>query len=218
MADRPHTEASIETRQAQGQLTDRQADRLRGWARDGYAVVDLGGAADRIAPAALDLERAFAGAFPDLLFTCPALGAAPVRWVPELTPHPAAALAIHAVAPAVQALIAVPPISRFLTQILGRPERLFGSEACLRPIAHRPRSGRGLVTLWIALDREPAALGTPLVWPGSHHGGSDCEPIALTPPSGSVVFWHPDLLRAATPVPVLTVRRALTVVFGRSPG
>jgi len=174
--DRADAMDAIQNRFDLGRITDRQADRLRSWVRDGYVTIDIGTAGDRIKPAALALEQAFAGTFPDARFRCPDLGADPVAWDPILTPHAAAVLDIHALSSAVRRLMLAPLASGFLTELFDSPLTIERSEGMLRPVPQPPRqdsawighaSSRLFAGLWIALDEE-AEAGALFVYPGSH--------------------------------------------------
>ena len=174
--DRADALDAIRNRFDLGRITDRMADRLRAWVRDGYVVVELGTADDRAAPAALALEQAFAGTFPNARFRCPALGGDPLDWVPELPPNPAAVLDIHMLSQAIRRLILAPPVSKFVTALFDSPLLLGRSEGSLRPIPSPPRqdsatvghtSPRLFAGLWVGLD-DPATGSSLFVYPGSH--------------------------------------------------
>ena len=178
-----------------GRITDRQAERLRCWVRDGYAIVDLGTATDRLVPAALALEQVFAGVTDGALFACPALGAGPRAWVPELTPHPSAVLDIHYLSRAVRALILAHPVARFLTELFDGPVLIAASTGVLRPLVQdAPCQGVGL---WFGLD-DPLMGGTL---------GKEQRPVA--PPHGSVVVWRSDLVFEPAGVSGLAVNRGI---------
>ena len=166
----------IQNRFDLSRITDRQAERLRSWARDGYAVLDLATASDRLAPARLALEQIFAGTVPGAMFQCPALGVDPMEWVPELTPNAAAALDVHFLSKAVRSLILSIPVARFLTELFDSPLSIVASEGVLRPILRLPRQDSALLghsaqrrcaTLWFGLD-DPSAEDVLHVYPGSH--------------------------------------------------
>jgi hypothetical protein len=174
--DRADAPDLIQNRFDLGRITDRQAERLRSWVRDGYVVFDLGTAGDRFGPALLALEQIFAGIVPGALFRCPALGPDPMEWVPELTPSPTAALDVHFLSKALRTLILSVPVARFLTELFDSPLSIVASEGVLRPILRLPRQDsasfghtaqRQCATLWFGLDDPPN--GDALhVYPGSH--------------------------------------------------
>ncbi len=166
----------IQNRFDLGRITVRQADRLRSWVRNGFVVLDLTTASDCLMPAALALEQIFAGAVPDTVFRCPAMGADPMGWVPELTPHPAAALDVHHLSKAVRSLILAPPVAGFLMQLFDSPLHVTASEGVLRPILRLPRQDSALmghsaqrlfVGIWFGLDDPPSGEALH-VYPGSH--------------------------------------------------
>lgn len=174
--DRADALDQIKNRFDLGRITDKQAERLRSWVRDGYVVFSLGTATDRVDPAALAVEQVFAGAVPGALFRCPALAADPVEWAPELTPNPAVALDIHYLSKAVRSLILAPMVVRFLTELFDSPLRIATSEGVLRPIARPPHQDSALIGhsaqrlfagLWFGLDDPPSGEAL-FVYPGSH--------------------------------------------------
>jgi hypothetical protein len=174
--DRPDALDMIQNRFDLGRITDKQAERLRTWIRDGYVTIDLGTGTDRLAPAALALDQTFAGIIPAARFRCPALGDGLLPWTPELTPLPAAALDIHHLSGAIRSLILAPIVTRFLTELFDSPLRVTGTEGLLRPIARAPHqdssraghtSQRGFAGVWFGLD-DPVAVEAMYVYPGSH--------------------------------------------------
>ena len=64
--------------------------------------------------AALDLDRAYAGGFPDLKFQCHRVTRDHIHWQPEINPHPAKALDIHHFSPAIRDLMFADAIAEFL--------------------------------------------------------------------------------------------------------
>ncbi len=175
--DRPDALDIIQNRFDLGRITDKQAERLRTWVREGYVTIDLGTATDCLAPAALGLDQIFAGIIPAARFLCPTLGDRPLPWVPELTPLPAAALDIHHLSGAIRSLILAPIVTRFLTELFDSPLRITATQGMLRPIARAPHqesslaghtSQRGFAGVWFGLD-DPAAIEAMYVYPGSHH-------------------------------------------------
>lgn len=256
--DRPDAQDRIRDRFDLGRITDKQAERLRTWVRDGYVVIDLDTATDRCAPAALALEQIFAGIVPGALFRCPTLGDGIRSWEPELTPLPAAALDIHHLSGAIRSMILAPIVTRFLTELFDSPLRVTGTEGMLRPIAHAPSqdssllghtSQRGFAGMWFGLD-DPVAGEAMHVYPGSHRLpdflyrdrfksagearrmgeeaiGAEAtrhaehlmtairrqglSRVSVAPKLGSVVVWHPDLIRESVSPTGLRVCRGLRV-------
>lgn len=178
--DRADAMDQIRNRLDLGRINDRQADRLKSWVRDGYVVLDLGTASDRLAPAALALEQIFAGARDSALFDCPALGPEHLAWQPELTPNPAHALDVHHLSKAIRSLLRARPVSAFLTELFDSPVLITATEGMLRPIARLPgqdssRFGhsaqRQFVGLWFGLDElsDGEGAGEAMqAYPGSH--------------------------------------------------
>ena len=172
----------IDALEASGALTDRQAAMLRGWWVDGALVLDRPAPQDRVDPAALDIERMFAGACPDVGFHCPAFGSEPVTWQPAMAPQPAAALDPHFVSAPVRDLICRDPVREFARLLLGGNTLLARSRGFIRSPASGPRRASMLfdctvskrfVTAWVGLEDGV----TLTIWKGSHRFG----PIRLPP-------------------------------------
>lgn len=169
-ADAP---ARIDTLEADGRITDRQAAMLRRWRQDGYLLLDRPASRDRWEPAALDLERLFGGALPELPVHCPALAPAPSPWSAEIAPNPADALDVHHLSAPVRALILGDPLAEFLKLLFEERALLAATRGFLRPPIVPPRRasarfgcsipGRFIAT-WLALED---ALDL-TVWPNSH--------------------------------------------------
>lgn len=212
--DDPET---IDRREGDGRLTDRQAALLRNWQRDGFLRLDRPAPRDRLEPAALDLERLFAGVRPALQFNCPALVAGPMPWQAAIAPHPAVALDPHAVSAPIRSLILDDPFAEFLHLLLEDRVLLAASRGFLRePVAEPQRSaarfgGSGpnrCVTLRIALQ-DGAGLA---VWPASHRRPARTPadpPLPLSLSRGEAVLLHPDLLHAPIALPALATARGI---------
>ncbi len=174
--DRADVADLVQNRLDLGRISDRQAERLLGWARDGYAVLELGSVADRLAPARLALEQIFAGIVPGTMFHCPALAPDPIGWTADLAPHPTAALDVHYLSKPIRSAILAIPVARFLTELFDSPVAIAGTEGVLRPILRPPQQDSAVLphtmqrhgaTLWFGLDDPPDGAGLH-VYPGSH--------------------------------------------------
>jgi hypothetical protein len=218
--DLPHALDIVHGRHALGRLSDRQADLLTRWIRDGFVVLPQ---LDSIAvgAAALDLERGFTGACPDLRFSCGAVALGPVAWMPEINPYPAAALDFHYLSRPVRALMFAEQITEFLGLVFDSPALLAHSRSVLRDAAPRPHRDAGayslphqFVTAWIALEESGEALE---YFPGSHRlpvsADELAEPVRLLGDRGQANIRHPKLLhRAGTLAPGQT-RRGLVAQY-----
>lgn len=208
---------AIDRRERDGRLTDRQAAMVRCWQRDGFLRLDRPAPRDRLEPAALDLERLFAGVRPALPFDCPALAAAPMSWQAEIAPHPAAALDPHAVSAPIRSLILDDPLAEFLPLLLEDRILLAASRGFLREpvgVPHRASARFGcsvpnrFVSVRIALQ-DGAGLA---VWPASHRLPDRTPadpPLPLSLSRGDAVLLHPDLLHAAIALPPLATARGI---------
>lgn len=157
-----------------GRINRTEAALLRIFAREGIAALDRPFDREQADAADLAVEQAFTGLFPDLLFACPALDTGPMRWRPELTPHPAAALDPHMVSGAIRDVLLDKAVTDFLTLLFDARPRLFASQAYLRQAA---AAERDVATVAVSLPLQFAAVtfaledtdrGATLVWPGSH--------------------------------------------------
>ncbi len=178
--DAPDALDRIDGQEDSGRITDRQAAMLRTWRHDGVLLLDRTAGRDRVEPAALDLERGFAGACPDLLFECPALFRDPQPWEPEIALNPAAALDIHYVSAAIRSLLLGDPLTEALRLLFDNRSLLAASRGFIRPPPTPPRRASALfgctipnrfVSVWIALED-----GVELtVWKMSHR----LPPVAI---------------------------------------
>jgi hypothetical protein len=225
--DGPDAPTLIRERRALGTLSHRKSVLLRNWVADGYVVIDTL-ERDILAAAALDLERAFAGAWPGLLFDCPALAAQPVPWHAVLPPHAAHVLDPHYLSKPIRDLLLSEPITGFLGALFDAPVLLACSRACLRDAGiedHREsdtaRFTRAdlLATVWIGLEgaMENAATaeraGGIHVHAGSHHPKQAGAPRAFPSDTGAAIVIHRDLLHGAPPVDEGGTRRGVTAWF-----
>jgi hypothetical protein len=193
--DAPGAAAVIDAAEATGRLTDRQAAMLRSWRQDGFLVLDRLAPRDRLDPAALDLERCSAGAFPNLRFDCPALSGDPIPWQAAIAPNPASVLDLHEASAAVRNLMLGDPLAEFLKLLLQARTRLIASRGFLRPPVGdcRPDTA-GCLLIWIALEYD----GGPLL---------PTRRLALN--RGQVAILHPSLPCRGIGVPPLQTRRGL---------
>ena len=231
--DLPHAADLIDGRVDLGRLTERQALLLRRWVRDGVVLLDQPLDAQVVAAGALDLERGFAGACPDLLFSCGAVALGPATWQPEINAYPAAALDLHYLSHAVRALLFAAPVAELLGLIFDTPALLALSRGMLRDAEQAPHPDAGdaaytlprqFVTAWFMLeDTDAAAMQC---FPGRHRlpvaPGAAAEQLLAeygVPPQpiagrrGQVVLRHPGLLHSAAAVPDGRTRRGILAQY-----
>lgn len=231
--DLPHAVDLIDGRLRLGRLTEHQAGLLRQWVRDGYVTLDHPFDPRVLNAAALDIERGFAGACPDLLFSCGAVALEPVLWQPEINPYPAAALDFHYLSGAMRALLFAEPIAALLGLLFDAPALLAHSRCMLRDAAQPPqRDGDGVgytlprqfVSALVTLeDADPASLSC---FPGSHRVPASAgqnlnrqmadlpiEPEPIAGKRGRVVLRHPLLVHAAAPVPAGATHRTVLAQY-----
>jgi hypothetical protein len=172
--DRANALDLIQGRLDLGWIRRKDAAMLRTFALDG--IVELNEALDRdqVRDAALIVDQAFTGMFPNLLFGAEAHGIAPQIWRPELTEQPVAALDPHMVSRKVRDMLLDKAVTNFLSLLFGAQPRLTASQAFLRQAAAPDRDGAWnacslplqFVAVTFALEETEA--GATLAWPGSH--------------------------------------------------
>ncbi len=155
-------------------ITHADAAMLRTFALDG--IVDLVRPFDRdkVDEAALIVDQAFTGIFPDLLFTPAARAAEPEPWRPELTEQNVAALDPHMMSGKIRDLLLDKAVTAFLSLLFDSRPRLTASRAFLREAAPPERDVSWLahtlplqfVAVTFALESSDA--GQAFAWPGSH--------------------------------------------------
>ncbi len=231
--DLPHAPDLIAGRLALGRLSERQAALLQGWVRDGFIALKDPFDPRALAAAALDLERCFAGACPDLLFSCGAVALGPVHWQPEINPYPAAALDIHYVSHAVRSLLFAAPVAEVLGLLFDTPALLAHSRGVLRGGAQTAQRDGATARFSLpgrfvsaSVMLEDRGAGAVRCYPGSHRvprpgGGPLADRMAdhglvaqeLDVRRGQVVIRHPALLHEADPVPDAQTRREIVAQF-----
>jgi len=160
-----------------GQITERQAEQLRFWIQNGYVILEKAVPVCVIDQAARDLDRAYAGGFPELKFECNAVAPEHIHWQPELSDHPAKALDIHHFSPAIRSLMFADAIAEFLGLIF--ESRAFASQTLgfLRGSAQEGHQDsaylaytipRQFAATWVALEDVTIGAGELFYYPGSH--------------------------------------------------
>jgi len=155
-----------------GWIRRRDAAMLRIFALEGIVTLDRPNDQERIDGAALIVDQAFTGRFPDLRFA--RAGSAPEPWRPELTEQPVAILDPHMISRAVRDLLLDQTVTDFLSLLFGARPRLTASRGFLRDVAaperdvawHAYTLPLNFVAVTFALEDTPA--GPALAWPGSH--------------------------------------------------
>ena len=160
-----------------GELTAAQAEQLRFWMRNGYIILERAVPDAVVDAAARDLERAYAGGFPDLKFECHTVSPQHLTWQPEINPNPAKALDIHHFSPAIRELMFAGAIEDFLALIF--QSKAFASQSLgfLRGSAQEGHQDSAYVAYtiprqfaasWAALEDVTLGAGELFYYPGSH--------------------------------------------------
>lgn len=157
-----------------GWIGRRDAATLRTFALEGLVELDRLYDQEQVRNAALVVDQAFTGKFPDLLFAGPGVVVEPEPWRPELTEQPVAALDPHMVSREIRDMLLDKAVTDFLALLFGARPRLTASRAFLRQAAAPERDvARHVYTLPLQFVAVTFALedsddGPALAWPGSH--------------------------------------------------
>jgi Phytanoyl-CoA dioxygenase (PhyH) len=175
--DLPNGEDLIEGKLETGRITERQAELLRFWRANGYVIL-RGAASDELtARAAADLDRAYAGGFPDMLFECHPVSPERIKWHPATLEQPAKALDIHHFSSATRELVFCPAVTEFLDLIFESHALASQTLGFLRGSAQEGHQdsayvpytiGRAFAASWIALEDVTLGAGELFYYPGSH--------------------------------------------------
>ncbi len=175
--DQPNALDLISGKLDTGQITERQAEKLTFWVNNGYVILENAidpALADR---AALDLERAYAGEFPELKFECHAVAPDHIPWRPDINRHPAKALDIHHFSPAIRELMFADAITEFLGLIFEAKSFASQTLGFLRGSAQEGHQDsayvaytipRQFAATWAALEHVTVGAGELFYYPGSH--------------------------------------------------
>ena len=175
--DRPDALDAVEGRLEIGQISEVQAEQLRFWIANGYIILP-GAIPARLADRALkDLDRAYAGEFPDLLFECGAKAPGHMAWDESLNALPAKALDLHFFSKAIRELMFAPAITAFLGLVF--ESKAFASQSLtfLRGSAQDPHQDSAYVAYtvprrfaasWVALEDVTIGAGELFYYEGSH--------------------------------------------------
>lgn len=175
--DAPDALDTIAGRLSIGRLSEPDAALLADWTQQGFVILPDAVPATTLETARADLDRAFQGGYPPLLFQCPSRGTPDIPWCPEFEREPATALDPHWYSDAIRDAMFTPAITNCLELLFDRKPLVAQSLGFLRgtdqPVrqdsAHAGFSQqRRFVTAWIALDDVTEGNGAPFCYPGSH--------------------------------------------------
>ncbi|MGC9268572.1 phytanoyl-CoA dioxygenase family protein [Acidiphilium sp.] len=176
--DAPDAADTIAGRHAIGALSDADAALLTHWVDHGYVLLP-GAIADHVLDAArADLDRAYQGGFPALLFQCLSASPNDISWRPDVNTKPAKALDLHWHSEATRDLIFAPAIIGFLHLLFERPPLASQSLGFLRGSgqpAHQDTAyvvyshARRFAASWIALEDVTDGAGELIYYPGSQN-------------------------------------------------
>jgi hypothetical protein len=164
----------IQGRLELGRVKRRDVSMLRTFALDGAAEVERPLDMRQVKAAGLMVDRAFTGAFEDLLFSAYASGAEREPWRPELTSRSMAALDPHMFSPAIRDLVLDKQVTDVLSAIFEARPRLTATRAFLRQEAVPDRDvswfAHTLPLQFIAVtfSLEDTEANGITIWRGSH--------------------------------------------------
>jgi hypothetical protein len=175
--DQANAHDIIEGRLEIGEISEQQANLLRSWVKNGYVILENAIASEVLDRACADLDKAYAGGFPDLLFECHDVARNHIRWQPVINPFPAKALDIHHFSPAIRDLVFAPSIAEFLGLLF--QSKAFASQTLgfLRGSAQPGHQDsayvpytipRQFAATWIALEDVTLGAGELFYYEGSH--------------------------------------------------
>jgi hypothetical protein len=157
-----------------GWIGRRDAAMLRIFALEGMVELDRLYDRDQVRNAALIVDQAFTGKFPDLLFAGASAAEAPEPWRPELTELPIAALDPHMVSRDIRDMLLDKAVTDFLALLFGARPKLTASRAHLREAAVPERDVAWhvytlpLQFVAVTFALEDSDDGPAVAWPGSH--------------------------------------------------
>jgi hypothetical protein len=169
----------IQGRSDLGWIRGRDAAMLRIFALEGIVTLDRPNDQERIDGAALALDQAFTGRFPELRFMRAAPGDVTQAdntetWHPDLTEQSVVVLDPHMVSRAIRDLLLDQTVTDFLSLLFGAPPRLTASRGNLRDAAPPDRDVAWhaytlpLCFVAVTFALEATETGPALAWPGSH--------------------------------------------------
>ncbi len=175
--DRPDALDAVEGRLEVGQITEPQAEQLRFWIENGYIILPDAIPAKLADRALKDLDLAYAGGFPDLLFECGAKAPGHMSWDASLNVLPAKALDLHYFSRPIRELMFAPAITDFLGLVF--ESKAFASQSLtfLRGSAQDPHQDSAYVAYtvprrfaasWVALEDVTIGAGELFYYDGSH--------------------------------------------------
>jgi hypothetical protein len=158
-----------------GWIRRKDAAMMRAFAVDG--IVELNEAFDReqVRDAALIVDQAFTGIFPDMRFASCAGGVEERPWQPELTEQHVAALDPHMISGKIRDLLLDIVVTTFLSSLFGARIRLVASRAFLRESRTPDRDvawnvfSLPMQFVAVTFGLEDSDTGADLAWSGSHH-------------------------------------------------
>lgn len=175
--DAPNAADIVQGKLEIGAMTAMQAERVRFWMRHGYVILENAIPAPIVDAAARDLDRAYAGGFPELKFECHAVAPSHIAWRSDINPHPAKALDIHHFSPSIRNLIFADPIAEFLGLIFESKSLASQTLGFLRGSAQEGHQDsayvvysipRQFAATWTALEDVTIGAGELFYYPGSH--------------------------------------------------
>jgi hypothetical protein len=167
----------ITGRRELGTITEREAEQLMHWIREGYVVLRDVLSSKLLDRAEEEIDRAYRGEIPELLFDCPELAPGEIPFDDRIPQYPAKALDLHWLSPIIRELVFTPELRRFLELLFERRVLATQSLTFLRGSAQAHHLDTLYVAYslpmqfaasWIALEDVAAEAGELSYFAGSH--------------------------------------------------
>jgi hypothetical protein len=160
-----------------GLITQIQSEQLLSFSREGFVIIEKAISEDLLASTRHDLDKAYLGGFPDLLFECPDISDKHINWNPRMIELSAKGIDIHWFSAATRSLLFAPKILSFLQALFESHALVSHSVGILRGFdetVHQDSAEvgftlqRSFVASRIALEDLDEETGEFSYFPGSH--------------------------------------------------
>jgi hypothetical protein len=160
--DAPNVADIIQGKLDIGQISERQAEKLRFWVENGYVILEKAIEPSLVDRAAQDLDHAYAGAFPGLKFECNAVERNHMHWRADINPRD-----LMFADPIAEFLGLIFEAKTFASQTLGflRGSAQEGHQDSAYVVYSIPRQ---FAATWTALEDVTIGAGELFYYPGSH--------------------------------------------------
>ena len=160
-----------------GTITEEQAEQVTHWISQGYVVLKDALSSELLDRAEEEIDRAYRGEIPGLLFNCPELAPGEIPFDDRIARYPAKALDVHWFSPIIRDLVFTSELRRFLELLFERRVLATQSLTFLRGSAQAHHLDTLYVAYslpmqfaasWIALEDVAVGAGELSYFAGSH--------------------------------------------------